>query len=145
MPIRTSRKIFLIFYLTLLLILFSSTQSFADFGCNIGSAVYGGPSGTFPLISNPSNELFSGSEYHVVTHSGDSRCGITANIYNFNGKQCVVAKSGGGYYYGNVIVFTQENINCAIDDYVPVMLLAVAGLSAVVIRKQFSSVSCLFN
>lgn len=121
-----------------LIIFLSCNASFADLGCNIGSAVYDGPAGTYPVGGAPNNELYNGTRHHIVTHSGDPVCGITSNMHNFTGKQCVVAKSGGGFYYGNVTSFTEQNINCPIDHYSALILIAIGGLSVKALRKRNS-------
>lgn len=93
-------------------------------GCNTGLNVI------------PYNGLnYSGSPIHIVFWSGDKQCGIYRNMFNYTGKQCI-----GNNQFGNVIEYSQSDINCdrpientPIDTFTP--LLAVA-MVLVTFRKR---------
>lgn len=124
--------------LVVLVITFSSASCLlADNGCNTGSVVTIGPTGTYPVGGGPSNnELYNGTSYHIVTHSGDPTCGFTANVNNFTGKQCVTPKPG-GYNYGNVISYTVQNISCPLDDYVYFLILISVAIAFCHIKAKY--------
>lgn len=104
-------------------------------GCNVGNAVYAGPTGLFPLTNSPNKEWYNGTRLHIVTWSGDPQCGIKSNVYNFTGKQCL---GGPNYLQGNVIEYNSSDINCTnvpIDTGVIFLLGATVLISVWFITK----------
>lgn len=83
-------------------------------GCNIGREVI----------------TQAGESIHIVTWSGDTVCGIYRNQFNFTGKQCFANGK-----HGNVIEYSQADLNCPIDSIWICLAIGSFGFIKIIKRK----------
>lgn len=100
-------------------------------GCNIGNSIVLGPTGTYPIITAPNNELYNGDQ---VAINASLECGPGSSPYNFVGHTQCMGQVGNTLRYGNVIEFA----SCPIDS--TYYILAISIFLFLVVKKQLINI-----
>ncbi|MDQ1139413.1 hypothetical protein [Pedobacter agri] len=137
---------------TLVVLAWSAINSFAQYGCRVDPA---GAAGRFNVTkiytnqqsganTNPVRFYSNSSPYDISCPSGATRTTVyAANVSDYVPyTQCFVEYMGSGTttqpfnYYQNGRLVNFRIANCPIDDYIPLMLVGLAGMGFVMVRRK---------